>query len=201
MKLRSEALLLIAAAACGTLAADEGALTLDPANAHVDFTLEATGHNVTGSFVLHSGDIRFDRETGAASGEIRVDLIGAETGNKKRDKTMHDKVLETPSWPLAVFRPHRIDGALAPGGVSQVQIEGTMTFHGADHEMTIPASVTIAGSRATVDAEFPIPFVDWGLHDPSFLFLRVAKTVQVHVVAEGTIAEPQRAAAEIGGAR
>lgn len=200
MKLRSEALLLIAAAACGTLAADEGTLTLDPASAHVDFTLEATGHDVTGAFVLHSGDIRFDRETGAASGEIQVDLIGAATGNKKRDRTMHDKVLETPSWPLAVFRPSRIDGALARAGESHVQIGGTMAFHGTDHEMTIPARVTISGSRATVDAEFPIPFVEWGLHDPSFLFLRVAKIVQVHVVADGTITDP-RAAAEIGGAR
>jgi len=165
--------------------AAERLLVLDPPRTRVGFLLDATAHDVEGEFALRSGEIRFDPETGAASGEIQVDLTSARTGNKKRDKTMHERVLETARFPRAVFRPRRLDGALAPEGTSEIVLEGVLAFHGAEHEWKLPARVTRTGSRTVVDARFTIPFVEWGLHDPSFLFLRVSKTVAVHVTAEG----------------
>ena len=74
MMLRAEAVLLLAAALGTPLRADERTVTLEPENTHVDFLLSATGHDVSGSFALTAGEIRFDPQTGAASGEIDVDL-------------------------------------------------------------------------------------------------------------------------------
>ena len=45
----------------------------------------------------------------------------------------------------------------------------------------------IADGRFTASTEFEIPYVEWGLDDPSTFVLRVAKEVQVMIEAEGTI--------------
>lgn len=167
--------------------AAEHVVTLDPAKTHVDFTLDATGHDVEGILALREGSLRFDPETGAASGSLVVDLAAADTGNKSRDKTMHKDVLESEKFPLATFRPSKVVGTVAPEGRSEVEIEGTMSLHGEDHPMTLKAAVTIEGSSVRAEVRFPVPYVEWGLHDPSWFVLRVAKSVSVTVDAAGSI--------------
>ena len=178
---------LLGAAVLGPAGAEQQLVVLDPGRTRIGFRLEATAHDVEGEFALRSGEMRFDPETGQASGQIEVDLTVARTGNKKRDRTMHERVLESGRFPLAVFRPRRLVGAVAPEGASSVSIEGVLAFHGADHEMKLEVRVVREGSRWTADTRFDIPFVEWGLEDPSFLFLRVKKLVQVHVTAEGEL--------------
>ena len=169
-------------------------VVLDPQKTTVGFTLEATGHDVHGGFALRRGEITFDDATGAASGELVVDLAGAETGSKKRDKQMHAEVLETPSFPLATFKASKLVGTVRESGVSDVSLEGVLLFHGAEHPVALPAHLEIAGGVVKADVAFPVPFVAWGLHDPSILILRVAKTVAVEVHALGRLQEPAVAA-------
>ena len=163
------------------------ALVLDPAASRVAFTLPATGHTVEGSFALKSGRITFDSASGDASGEIVLDLTGAQTGNKSRDKTMHEDVLETGKYPTAVFRAEKVRGTVAPSGPSQVTLDGTLSFHGADHKMSLPAKVNVQDGRLKATTQFPIPYVEWGLKNPSVMFLRVDKVVTVNVNAEGRL--------------
>lgn len=180
--------LLLALNALAALAAVPGhaeVLALDPAASKVSFTLPATGHNVEGTFALKSGRVTFDSQTGAASGEITIDLASGQTGNKSRDKTMREDVLETAAHPVAVFRAEKIRGTVAPSGTSQVTLDGVLNFHGADHKLSLPAKVDVQGGRLKAETRFTIPFVEWGLKDPSVMFLRVEKTVQVRVSAEG----------------
>lgn len=191
MNLSRSALLLalatLASSSVPALRAEPRTLVLDPAATKVDFTLPATAHDVEGALALRSGRIFFDTQTGQASGDITVDLKSAQTGNKSRDKTMHEEVLETPAHPLAVFRAEKLRGAVAPSGPSQVTLDGTLSFHGADHKMSLPAKLAVENGRVRADVRFGIPFVDWGLKDPSIVFLRVQKVVQVHVSAEGRL--------------
>lgn len=175
--------------------AEQRVLVLDPAASKVSFTLPATGHTVDGMLAVKSGRIAFDSATGAASGEIVIDLASAGTGNKSRDKTMHEEVLETGKYPLAVFRAEKIRGTLAPAGPSQVTLDGTLSFHGGDHKMSLPARVENQNGSLKAETELQIPFVEWGLHDPSMLMLRVAKVVTVKVAARGSL----EAAAAAGG--
>lgn len=184
---RNAVLALLTAFVATAAFAGEQVLVLDPATSKVSFILEATGHDVEGKLALRSGRIAFDPETGTASGEIAVDLKSAETGNGSRDKTMHEKVLEDSTYPLAVFRAEHLRGTVAPSGPSQVTLDGTLSFHGADHKMSLPAQVDIKNGRLTAETRFPIPFIEWGLHDPSIAFLRVAKVVSVKVVAQGAL--------------
>jgi polyisoprenoid-binding protein YceI len=74
-------------------AAAEIRVHLSPESTTIEFTLKATMHTVHGTASLDHADFTFDTETGAASGEAVVIAGSADTGNKKRDKKMHGKVL------------------------------------------------------------------------------------------------------------
>jgi polyisoprenoid-binding protein YceI len=169
--------------------AAERTLVLDPANSRVSFTLDTTFHRVHGTLALAGGTIRYDPGTGAASGEIVVDATRAETGNRRRDRTMHGEVLESDRFPTIVFRPERVEGAVAPGIRGTVRIAGILTLHGGEHPMTLLATVEDAGGRVAGELEMRIPYVDWGMKDPSFFVTRAARTVDVRVRAEGRWSE------------
>jgi polyisoprenoid-binding protein YceI len=188
--LRALVLLAVLLAPLGVVEADQRVLVLDPALTSVAFTVKATFHDVQGAFAVQTGTLRFDPAAGEASGEVTIDLRGARTGSSSRDRTMHEEVLETPTHPLAVFHLQRIAGTLAPAGTSEVSLQGTLTFHGADHPMSLPAKVTVSGAHVVADVAVDIPYVAWGLHDPSILVLRVAKVANVRVRTEGELSAP-----------
>jgi polyisoprenoid-binding protein YceI len=188
MNLKRRALLILMAALAAVSAqAQQRVLVLDPQASKVTFTLKATGHEVEGAFALKNGRVAFDPAAGAASGEIVIDLEGAETGNKSRDKTMHEEVLETQKHPTAVFRAEKVRGTVPESGAGQLTLEGTLSFHGADHKVSLPAKVDVQNGRVQADTQFEIPYVEWGLHDPSIIMLRVAKVVTVKIHAVGTL--------------
>lgn len=166
-------------------------LTLDPAASQVTFTLGTTFHEVHGTLVLERGAIRFDPATGEASGEITVDARRAETGNDKRDAKMHGEVLESQRFPQIVFRPQRVEGKLAEAGHSDLRLVGVMALHGTDHPMTILIGVDAEGERVRSLATFQIPYVEWGMEDPSIFIARADKVVEVTVRAEGHFGAPQ----------
>jgi len=184
------ALLMVAAlAGPGPAGAEELTLHLDPAATEVSFDVGATGHDVHGLFVVKAGEIHVDPATGAASGEIRVDAASAETGNGSRDKTMNQEVLETDDYPLFVFHAETMSGTLAREGASDVELHGQLEIHGASHPISLPAKVEIDGERLTATTSFPVPYVEWGMKRPGFMFLKVAPVVTVSVDAVGTLQE------------
>ena len=182
---------IIAAAAIALLSAPLPAvaevLRLEPASTTIQFTLGSTMHEVEGVFKLTGGEITFDRTTGEASGRIIVSALTADTANAKRDRKMHEKVLESASFPEIVFTARRIDGNLQPQGDSKVTLSGTMELHGTAHEFAIPATVRMENDRLSGSAQFTIPFVDWGLEDPSVFVFRVKKEVQVTLDLAGEL--------------
>jgi len=181
------AIILMAALAAIPARAEQHVLVLDPQASKVTFTLKATGHMVEGGLALKSGRITFDPATGAASGEIAIDLKSAQTDNKTRDQKMHDEVLETKKHPLAVFRVEKFRGTLPTSGTGQGTLDGTLSLHGSDHKMSLPAKLEVKDGRVKAVTQFEIPYVEWGLNDPSVVMLRVAKVVTVTVRAEGTL--------------
>lgn len=178
---------VLTALAAVSARAEQHAFALDPAASRINFTLDATGHDVEGTIAVKSGRLAFDPATGAASGEIVIDLKSAETGSDGRDKDMHGKVLETGKYPTAVFRIEKLRGPVAPAGPSQVHLDGTLSFHGGEHKLSLPAKVEVRNGRVKADTQLQIPYVEWGLHDPSIMVLRVAKVVNVKVHAEGSL--------------
>jgi polyisoprenoid-binding protein YceI len=190
---------VLALVVAAPLAAAEHRLILDPRDTEVTFDLEATGHDIHGLVELKSGEIAFDPVTGAASGQIVLDAAGAETGNSSRDKTMRNEVFEIAKFPEIRFAPVRLEGDVPAAGKGHVTLHGSIEIHGVAHPLALPAELTVEGGRVDAVAEATIPYQEWGLHDPSVLFLRVARVVAVSIHARGELQEGD--AAERGGGR
>jgi polyisoprenoid-binding protein YceI len=160
-------------------------IEINPAKSTVRFTLGALLHTVHGSFKVKGGTVRFDPGSGLTSGQIAVDVKTGETGDAARDRQMHESVLESNRFPDAVFSPDHVQGPLAMKGDSQLEVHGTLRLHGGEHEMTVPVKVMVQDHLVTATAKFVIPYVAWGLRDPSNLILRVDQTVKVEVAITG----------------
>lgn len=163
---------------------------LPPDSTVITFELKATMHTVHGSARLESGDFTIDTVSGVAAGEAVVAAASADTGNTKRDKKMHSKILLSSEQPRIAIRAERVEGQLALEGTSEVVLIGVMELIGADHPIRVPMTITMDGPTATVDAAFTVPYVEWGLDDPSTFVLRVGKEVPVTIHAEEVTVSP-----------
>ena len=168
-------------------AAAEQTLTLDPEGSKIGFTLGATLHSVEGMVRLARGEVTFLSEGGPASGEIVVDATSADTDHEGRDKDMHEKVLESDTFGTFVLRPTRTVGALSPSGTSSIELHGDLEIHGGTHPITLATEVTVDDGALTGTATLDVPYVDWGMKNPSKLFLRVEKSVTVQIELSGTV--------------
>jgi polyisoprenoid-binding protein YceI len=92
-------------------------------------------------------------------------------------------VLESEAYPNIVFRPERIEGTLSMQGMSKVTLHGTITMHGDEHPLALPSQVTIEDKTLNITSTFNVPYVEWGMHNPSMFILRVAKEVAVTIKA------------------
>jgi polyisoprenoid-binding protein YceI len=181
MRIPAYFLLPICAAALSM--AQPKTVTMEPAHTSVEFTLGDSLHTVKGKFALKRATLSFDPQGGEASGELVVDAASGDSGSKGRDSRMHREILESGKFPEITFRPDRVQGAVAPSGKSDVQLHGTFTIHGASHEMTIPATVEAAGAEYHVVANFAVPYVKWGMKNPSNFILKVSPTVEIRIEA------------------
>jgi len=177
----------LAAALAAPAAAQDVVLQLDPRATHVTFSFGATFKGVRGALDVREGEITLATDTGAAGGKIALDLTSARTGVAKRDRKMHEKILESPQYPTATFYPERIDGHLNREGGSDIQIHGKLDFHGATHDVAIVATAKVQGDQVTATGFVTIPYIAWGLRDPSFFILRVAREVRVDIQAAGKL--------------
>ena len=170
------------------LFAQESVFTLDPSKSTIEFTLGASLHTVHGTFKLKRGEIHFDPAKGTATGAIVVDSLSGESGNEGRDKKMQQEILESPRFSEIVFIPSRIQGTIAPQGTSQVTVSGVMKLHGQDHDMALTFAVQPGTpGQAQATSKFSVPYVKWGLKNPSTFLLRVTDSVDIDVHASGQL--------------
>jgi polyisoprenoid-binding protein YceI len=160
---------------------------LSPENTKIQWTLGDVLHKINGQFTLKRGRIDFDTEDGKASGKLIVDVASGNSGSEARDHRMHANVLESAKYPEATFVPNTIEGAIAPAGTSHVKVAGVLTLHGTGHQITIDAEVAATADRTRATMTFNVPYVAWGMKDPSNFLLRVDKTVKVSIEAAGPL--------------
>ena len=172
---------------CTAAQAQSTQIKLDPAKTHITWTLGDVLHTVEGTFALKSGAITFDLQTGDASGQIVVDAASGNSGNGMRDSKMKKDVLESAKYPEIVFTPKHVSGYVAGQDSSTVQVTGDFTIHGGTHPLTLTLPITLKGSQVTAHTEFDIPYEQWGMKNPSTLFLKVSNTVQIKIEAAGEL--------------
>jgi polyisoprenoid-binding protein YceI len=167
--------------------ASEVVLVLDPEQSKVHWTVDSTVHTVHGTFNLKGGTVHFDPETGRAGGEIAVYATSGESGNGSRDARMHKEILETAKYPDVIFRATQIEGKVAPSGLSDVKLHGVFSIHGADHDLVALVHAELNGDHWKGTGKFEVPYVTWGIKDPSNFILKVKKIVNVDLEMSGQV--------------
>lgn len=160
-------------------------LQFSPSTTSITFTLGDILHTVHGSFNLKSGDLKYDPETATVHGSLVVDATSGQSRNHMRDRRMHHEILESDRYPEIAFRPDRVEGKVTNTGTSSVQVHGIFSIHGADHELTVPVRVQVFADHWIADTHFTVPYVKWGIKNPSTFLLRVSESVEIDVHATG----------------
>lgn len=162
-------------------------LVVEPAKSEVHFTLGDVLHTVHGTFRIQEGEIPFNPATGEAGGSIRVDALSGASGSSARDKRMAKEELKAADFKVVTFAPARFTGKFNESGDSALQVHGVLTLLGTPHEIDVPMELQVNGNQFHATGAFRVPYVQWGLKDPSTLMLRVNKEVQIDLLLTGTL--------------
>ncbi len=87
------------------------------------------------------------------------------------------------------FEPKSYAGVIAPSGDSTIQVTGIFTLLGTPHEITIPILVHLEGTTAAAKAHFVVPYIQWGLKNPSFLIWKADNDVAIDLFLVGSISK------------
>ena len=181
------AICLIVFAFAPALAAEEISVELDPGKTEVAFVLSDVLHTVHGTFRLKEGHVSFDPDSNAMKGEIVVDAASGNSGSNARDKRMTRDILEAQRFPDIRFAPAGSVGSITPSGVSDVQVTGSFLIHGQAHSITIPMHVQISQNQVAARGKFLVPYVEWGMKNPSNFLLKVNDKVEIELNAVGEV--------------
>jgi polyisoprenoid-binding protein YceI len=142
---------------------------------------------VNGTFHVHKGTVEFDPGAKKISGSVVVAADSGDSGEPGRDKKMNSDVLEVAKFSEVTFAPKSYRGTIAASGDSTIQVTGTFTLHGTPHDLTVPMQIHIDGRSLTAKTHFTVPYVKWGLKDPSVFILKVAKEVDIDLTLAGNV--------------
>jgi polyisoprenoid-binding protein YceI len=169
------------------VAASEITLGIDAAKSTVHYSVESTVHTVHGTFAVKEGSaVHFDPKTGKAGGEVAVYATSGDSENNSRDQRMHKEILETQKYPDFVFQPNQIDGTVVREGSCDIKLHGVMLIHGSEHDITAEVHAELSGGQWKGLAKFDVPYIQWGIRDPSNWLLKVKPIVHVEVDVAGT---------------
>jgi polyisoprenoid-binding protein YceI len=160
---------------------------VNPDASKVVFLLGGNTHHVDGTFHVQSGSIDFDRGAQTISGSVIVAAGSGNSGDAGRDKKMNSDVLDVAHFAEVSFVPKSYKGTVAASGDSTIQVTGVFTLHGTPHDLTVPMQIHIEGTALTAKTQFTVPYVQWGLKDPSILILKVAKVVDIDLMLAGNL--------------
>ena len=185
--MKSFAVLALSVILAPAAPAQHQTFTVNPDASEVKMALKTTHELVNGAFHLQSGSVEFDRGTPAMSGSVVVLAGSGKTGNGSRDKKMNKEILQVEQHATVSFEPKSYAGVIAPSGDSTIQVTGIFTLLATPHEITIPMLVHLEDTTATAKAHFALPYIQWGLKDPSFLFWKADHDVTVELFLTGRL--------------
>ena len=160
---------------------------VNPDASDVKMTLKTNHEIVNGTFHVQNGSIAFDRSTRTISGSVVIAAGSGKTGNDSRDKKMNKDILRVEQYTTVSFAPKTYTGTIAASGDSTVQVSGVFTLLDTPHDLTIPMQIHMDGSKVTAKTQFAIPYVQWGLKNPSFMIWKADNSVAIDLNLVGQV--------------
>ncbi len=185
--MKSFAVLALALALAPAALAQHQTFTINSDASEVKMKLNTTHEVVNGTFHVESGSIGFDRGATKMSGNVVVAAGSGKTGNGSRDKKMNKDILKVDQYTTVSFAPKTYTGTIPASGDATIQVSGVFTLLGTPHDLTIPMQIRIDGTKATAKAQFVVPYVQWGLKNPSFLVWKAENDVAINLDLAGQI--------------
>jgi polyisoprenoid-binding protein YceI len=185
--MKSFAVFALALMFAPAILAQHQVFAVNPDASEVKIRLNTTHEVVNGTFHVQSGSIDFDRTASRISGMVIVVAGSGKTGNDSRDKKMNKDILKVEQFATVTFAPKAYTGTIAASGDSTIQVTGIFTLLGTPHDLTIPMQVHIEGPKATAKGQFVVPYVQWGLKNPSFLIWKAENNVGVELNLAGDV--------------
>ena len=162
---------------------------VNPDASEARVTLKTTHEIVNGTFHIQSGSIEFGRSSPEMRGSVVILAGSGKTGNSSRDKKMNNDVLRVEQYATVSFDPKSYAGTIAPSGDSTIQVTGIFTLLSKPHEITVPVLVHFDRASATAKTHFVVPYVQWGLKNPSFLFWKADNDVAIDLLLTGGLSK------------
>jgi polyisoprenoid-binding protein YceI len=127
------------------------------------------------------GTVRWNPQTGEASGQVCVELGRFDSGNALRDADARG-VFNVDKYPLSCLEVER----LTQSGEDAVLL-GTLEISGTRRPVRIAGKLTREGNTYRFVGGFNTSFSEWKLSPPSLLFLRVNDPVEVRLEARAVL--------------
>jgi hypothetical protein len=185
--MKSFLVLALAVVLAPAVFAQHQTFAVNPDASEVKMKLNTTHEVVNGIFRVQSGSIDFDRTASHISGIVIVAAGSGKTGNDSRDKKMNKDILKVDQFATVSFAPKTYNGIIAASGDSTIQVSGLFTLLATAHDLTIPMQIHVDGMKATAKAQFIVPYVQWGLKNPSFLIWKAENDVTIDLNLVGQI--------------
>ena len=104
-----------------------------------------------------------------------------------RDHKMNKDILKVEQFAAVSFVLKAYTGTIAASGDSTIQVTGVFTLLGTPHDLTIPMQIHMDGTKATAKTQFVLPYVQWGLKNPSFLIWKAENDIAIDLNLVGQI--------------
>ncbi|MCS7067051.1 MAG: YceI family protein [Meiothermus sp.] len=127
------------------------------------------------------GTVRWNSQSGEASGQVCVDLGRFDSGNPLRDADARG-VFDVNRFPQSCLELERL---LQTG--EDAVLSGTLEISGTRRAVRISGKLTREGSGYRFVGAFNTSFSEWRLTPPSLLFLRVNDPVEVRLEARAIL--------------
>ena len=163
--------------------ADPVALSVDPAQSHVEIIVKATVDSFSGSLDAYKADITVD-DGRVVAATIGFRFADVHTGKPARDEAMHEWQ-DTPKHADGAFTLKTIETDAA----GHMTARGTLVLHDVSKEIAFPFSVTTDHRLYAIDGEASLDTRDFGLPIiRKFGLLKVNPLVKVRFHLQGAVA-------------
>jgi polyisoprenoid-binding protein YceI len=155
----------------------------DAAN-KVEFRSKAPMEEVVGVTSNIDGYLYWDGDqfTDSSALYFEVDLNTIDTGIGLRNRHMRENYLETDQYPLASFEGRIIDQQKVSDNGYEVTVEGKMSIHGVEKNISIAGKVTqTSATTYQLHTAYSVLLTDYNIDIPKLMFLKLDNEIKLDI--------------------